>query len=375
MPNTFIRKFLTNKVVWLYVLSGGFVLCTALLGLLISSVTVPIPTIFTIIFTNTVNSFLDHTVNLFISNTLHLGWLEDVPRNEEMIIWNIRFPRVLLAFCVGASLALAGAAFQGLLRNPLADPYTIGVSSGAALGAVIVIFFGITLPVLGSFTLPTVAIISGFVTLFIVFGLVRLSSRSLAIETIILAGIIISAFIGSIISLIISLGDRESMTQIIYWLYGSVAMRGWGHVQIIIPFMVFGSLMLLVHYRELNALALGEEAADHIGVNVKRSKIYILIGASLLTGAAVAVSGSIGFVGLVIPHLVRIVTGPNHRHVLPLSLLVGGSFLILADLVARMIIAPKELPIGIITALIGAPVFAALLIRERIGRGKKNAKG
>jgi iron complex transport system permease protein len=286
-----------------------------------------------------------------------------------MIIWNIRLPRVLLAFCIGASLALAGAAFQGLLRNPLADPYTIGVSSGASLGAVLVLFFQVSIVGLGSFTLPVVAIIFGLISLFIVFGLVRLSSKSLAIETIILAGIIVSAFIGSIVSLIISLSDRESMTQIIYWLYGSVGMRGWSHIQLILPFMLIGSFILIYHYRELNALALGEDAADHIGVDVKKGKTFVLIGASLLTGAAVAVSGSIGFVGLVIPHLIRLVTGPNHRHVLPLSMLVGGAFLILADLMARTIIAPKELPIGVITALIGAPVFALLLIRERFGKG------
>ena len=156
------------------------------------------------------------------------------------------------------------------------------------------------------------------------------------------------------------------MSQIIYWLYGSVAMRGWGHVQLIIPFMLVGTFILLIHYRELNALSLGEDAADHIGVNVRRKKIYILVGASLLTGAAVAVSGSIGFVGLVIPHLVRLVTGPNHRHVLPLSFLMGGAFLILADLLTRTIIAPSELPIGVITGLIGAPVFAILLMKEKV---------
>ncbi|WP_203249143.1 FecCD family ABC transporter permease [Sporosarcina beigongshangi] len=355
MQKSFIRKFLGSKIGWLYLLSIGFVLGTLLLALFVSSVQFPIMTI----------------LHIVLEKSFGLGWLENIPRNEELIIWNIRLPRVLLALCVGASLSLAGAAFQGLLRNPLADPYTIGVSSGAALGAVFVLFFQFTIIGLGSFTLPVVAIISGFVTLMIVFGLVRLSSRSLAIETIVLAGIIVGSFIGAITSLLISLGDQDSMTQIMYWLYGSVGMRGWSHVQLVVPFMIIGTIILLMHYRELNALALGEEAADHIGVNVKRGKIMILIGASLLTGAAVAVSGSIGFVGLVIPHLVRLLTGPNHRHLLPLSMLFGGSFLILADLLARIIIAPKELPIGVITALIGAPVFAFLLIRERIGRGER----
>ncbi len=332
--------------------SIAFVLVALLTGVFVSSVKIPIPTI----------------IHITAYKAVGLGWLSDVPKNIEMIIWNSRLPRVLLAFCVGASLALAGAAFQGLLRNPLADPFTIGVSSGAALGAVMVIFFNITLFGLGFYTLPVVAIICGFISLFIVFGLVSLSSRSMAIETIILAGIIVSAFIGSLISLTISLGDRESMTQIIYWLYGSVAMRDWDYVKLIMPFMAVGTLMLIMHYRELNALALGEQAAEHIGVNVKRGKVMVLIGASLLTGAAVAVSGTIGFVGLVIPHLIRLLTGPNHRYVLLLSMLVGGGFLVLADVVSRTIIAPRELPIGVITALIGAPVFALLLIKERLGR-------
>ncbi|PAE31428.1 FecCD family ABC transporter permease [Bacillus sp. 7884-1] len=353
MRNLSILKYLNNKIGWLYVISGGLLLGISLLGLFYSSVTVTVPTI----------------LHIILDKTLNMGWLTDIAKNEEMIIWNIRLPRVLLAFCIGASLALAGAAFQGLLRNPLADPYTIGVSSGASLGAVLVLFFQVSIVGLGSFTLPVVAILFGLISLLIVFGLVRLSSKSLAIETIILAGIIVSAFIGSLVSLIISLSDRESMTQIIYWLYGSVGMRGWSHIQLILPFMLIGSFILIYHYRELNALALGEDAADHIGVDVKKGKTFVLIGASLLTGAAVAVSGSIGFVGLVIPHLVRLVTGPNHRHVLPLSMLVGGAFLILADLMARTIIAPKELPIGVITALIGAPVFALLLIRERFGKG------
>jgi iron complex transport system permease protein len=337
----------------LYLISGGLLLGTSLLGLFYSSVTVPVPTI----------------LHIILDKTIHMGWLDEVAKNEEMIIWNIRLPRVLLAFCVGASLSLAGAAFQGLLRNPLADPYTIGVSSGASLGAVLVLFFQVTIFGLGNFTLPVVSIISGLIALLVVFGLVRFSSKSLAIETIILAGIIVSAFISALVSLLISLGDRDAMTQIIYWLYGSVGMRGWSYVQLIIPFMIIGSIVLFYFYRELNALALGEDAADHIGVDVKKGKTFVLIGASLLTGAAVAVSGSIGFVGLVIPHLIRLVTGPNHRHVLPLSLIMGGAFLILADLMARTLIAPKELPIGVITALIGAPVFALLLIRERLGRG------
>jgi iron complex transport system permease protein len=347
-----IQKFLTNRITWLYILSGGFVLCTALLGLFISSVQVPVETILSIL-TKKIYGF---------------SLVEDIPKNIELIIWEIRLPRVLLALTVGMALALAGAAFQGLLRNPLADPYTIGVSSGAALGAVCVLFFQITIVGLGAFTLPIVAIAGGFFSLLIVYGMTRLASRSFAIETLILAGIIVSSFIGSFITLIIALSGEE-VRQILFWLMGSVGMRGWNHLHLFLPFLAVGAFLILIHHRELNALAFGETSAQYLGVEVKQRKLFILIGASLLTGSAVAVSGTIGFVGLVIPHIVRLLVGPNHRHVLPLSMLVGASFLISADLVSRTLIAPKELPIGVITALIGAPVFALLLIREKIGKG------
>lgn len=323
---------------------------TALLALFMSSVKVPVADIIHIII---------HKLT---------GWAagEDIPANVEMIIWDIRFPRVLLSFGVGGALAISGAAFQGLLRNPLADPYTIGVSSGAALGAVIVIFFQLSL--FGMFTLPLFAILGGLFALFLVFGMTRLSGRGLAIETIVLAGIIISAFIGSLISLIMALSGEE-LRSILFWLFGSVGMRGWHYVLLFLPFLVVGIVLLLIHHRDLNALALGEHSAAHVGVEVRRSKLLILIGASLLTGSAVAVSGTIGFVGLVIPHVVRLLAGPDHKHVLPLSILIGGSFLALTDLLARTLIAPQELPVGVITALVGAPVFAFLLLRERAGKG------
>lgn len=350
MPNLSIQKYLSNKIVWVYIISGGFVLCTALLGLFISSVQVPVPTILHIIW----------------SHVSGLPLMEEIPKNIDKIIWEIRLPRILLAALVGMSLALAGATFQGLLRNPLADPYTIGVSSGAALGAVVVLFFQIQ--VLGMFTLPLFAIVGGFFSLFIVFGMTRVANRSHSMETLILAGIIVSSFIGSFITLIIALSGEE-LRQILFWLMGSVAMRGWSHVYLLLPFWLLGTGIILFHYRELNALSLGDTSAQYIGVQVRKKKRMLLLGASLLTGAAVAVSGTIGFVGLVVPHLVRLLTGPNHKHVLPLSMLVGASFLMASDLLSRTIIAPTELPIGVITALLGAPFFAMLLIRERNGKG------
>ncbi|WP_404405454.1 FecCD family ABC transporter permease [Jeotgalibacillus malaysiensis] len=280
------------------------------------------------------------------------------------IVLDIRFPRVVLAALVGASLAIAGASFQGLLKNPLADPYTLGVSSGASVGAVATIFLGLTIPGLGSFTLPVISILAALLTLIIVLGFARMVEKSMKMETIILTGIIFSSFLGSILSLMIALTGEE-LRQIINWLLGSVSMRGWEYIRLIAPFFIIGAILLMWNARELNAMAFGEERAQHLGVNVQQRKFVVLASGSLLTGAAVAVSGTIGFVGLVVPHMVRMLTGSDHRHVLPLSILNGASLLILCDLVARTIVAPTELPIGVITALIGAPVFGLILIQKR----------
>ncbi|OED33307.1 ABC transporter permease [Planococcus maritimus] len=291
------------------------------------------------------------------------------PASDEAaanILWNIRMPRVVLAGLVGAALAIAGAAFQGLLKNPLADPYTLGVSSGAAVGAVMTLFFGISIPFLGLFTLPVISMIGALITMLAVMGFARLVDRSMKMETVILTGIIFSSFLGSIMSLMIALTGEE-LRQIIGWLLGSVSMRGWPYVQMALPFVLVGSFVLWLYRRELNAMLFGEERAQHLGVDVKRSKMAILIGGSVLTGSAVAVSGTIGFVGLVVPHITRLVWGSDHRHVLPLSFINGAALLIVCDLVARTIISPTELPIGVITAFIGAPVFAFIFFRQRRG--------
>lgn len=290
---------------------------------------------------------------------------ESVDPMYENIVMNIRMPRVVLSGLVGASLAITGAAFQGLLRNPLADPYTLGVSSGASLGAVMTIFFGLALPGIGIYTLPIVSIVFSLITIFIVLSFARRLDSTMRVETIILTGIIFSSFLGALISLMIALTGEE-LRQIIGWLLGSVSMRGWEYVGIILPFFLLGSIILFVHASELNAMSFGEEQAMHLGVHVQRKKITIMVAGSILTGAAVAVSGTIGFVGLVIPHFIRIVLGPDHRHLLPLSIMAGASFLIMADLVSRTIIAPSELPIGVITALIGAPIFALILMKQSL---------
>lgn len=280
------------------------------------------------------------------------------------ILWKIRMPRVVLAGLVGASLAIAGAAFQGLLKNPLADPYTLGVSSGASVGAVMTLFFSISMPFLGMYTLPIFSMIGAALTMFLVLGFARLVDRSMKMETIILTGIIFGSFLGSVLSLMIALTGEE-LRQIIGWLLGSVSMRGWSYTTMILPFITLGSFMLWLNRRELNAMLFGEERAHHLGVNVRRSKFMILIGGSILTGSAVSVSGTIGFVGLVVPHMTRLLWGSDHRHLLTLSFMNGASLLIGCDLIARTIISPTELPVGVITAFIGAPVFAFIFYRQR----------
>lgn len=293
-------------------------------------------------------------------------WNPSSDETAANILWNIRMPRVILAGLVGAALAIAGAAFQGLLKNPLADPYTLGVSSGASVGAVMTLFFGISIPFLGSFTLPVMSMLGALLTMLAVIGFAKMVDRSMKMETVILTGIIFSSFLGSIISLMIALTGEE-LRQIIGWLLGSVSMRGWPYVQMSLPFILIGSFLLWLNRRELNAMLFGEERARHLGVDVRKRKMVVLIGGSVLTGAAVAVSGTIGFVGLVVPHITRLLWGSDHRHLLPLSFINGASLLIICDLVSRTIISPTELPIGVITAFIGAPVFAFIFFRQRKG--------
>ena len=319
-----------------YIVSAAALLVAVWLGVSIGSVEIPISTL----------------------------WNAGADATATNILWKIRMPRVVLAGLVGASLAISGAAFQGLLKNPLADPYTLGVSSGASVGAVMTLFFGISIPFLGMYTLPVFSMVGAALTMFLVLGFARLVDRAMRMETIILTGIIFGSFLGSVLSLMIALTGEE-LRQVISWLLGSVSMRGWSYITMILPFVVVGSFMLWLNRRELNAMLFGEERAHHLGVNVKRRKFTILIGGSILTGSAVAVSGTIGFVGLVVPHMTRLLWGSDHRHLLTLSFMNGATLLIICDLIARTIISPTELPVGVITAFIGAPVFAFIFYKQR----------
>ncbi|WP_078414906.1 FecCD family ABC transporter permease [Priestia abyssalis] len=327
--------------------SAGFVTIALLLGISIGAIHIPILSILTVL-----GEFL-------FQSSMPAEHLEQM----RTLIISIRLPRVLLSFLVGAALAVSGAALQGLLKNPLADPYTLGVSSGASLGAVIVLFFHLQLPVLAGYTMPFISVSMALLTLIFIIFISTSVLKRITAESMILIGIILSSFLSAVISLLIALSGEE-LRQIVNWLLGSVSMRGWTYIKLFLPFFTAGMLILFLYLRDLNVLTFGDEIAQSLGVNVWRSKILILFGASLLTGGAVAVSGTIGFVGLVVPHVTRLYLGSNYRHLLPLSFLNGGSFLVLADLIARTIITPRELPIGVITALVGAPAFAVLFIRK-----------
>ncbi|GGA53378.1 corrinoid ABC transporter permease [Kroppenstedtia guangzhouensis] len=286
---------------------------------------------------------------------------EPVDPATEAIIWQIRLPRVILSALVGMALAGAGVVFQGLLRNPLADPYILGVSSGAALGAAIAIFTGAGAAWLGGWTVPIWAFLLASVALFLVLGL---AGRGWNRSTLILAGVVIQAFFGAMLTFLIGMSSAEELQQIQFWIMGSVSAREWHHIYVVLPFLISGLTLIWLMARPLNLFSLGERSAAHLGVSVRRTRMVLLLSATLMTAAAVAVSGTIGFVGLIIPHIMRRIAGPDHRVLIPAAVLTGGLFLVGADTVARTVMEPRELPIGVVTAFVGAPFFAWQLKRK-----------
>ncbi|OXM86683.1 FecCD family ABC transporter permease [Paenibacillus rigui] len=302
----------------------------------------------------------------------HVPWLgERVPvewqPSAEQIIWRVRLPRVVLGLLVGASLGIAGAAFQGVLRNPLADPYTLGVSSGAAVGASFLILTGLQFAVFGTWSVPIVAFITGVISLLIVIALARTDGK-LQKETIILSGVVMQAFLGSFVSLMVAM-SKQVINEIVFWLMGSLSLRGWSYSGVLFPYLVVGALLLLSYGRTLNLFALGEQQAAHLGVHVERTKLVVLVGATLVTAAAVSVSGVVAFVGLIVPHLLRLLLGGDYRLLLPLSMLGGALYVLWADTLARTVLSPVEIPLGVVTALLGAPFFAYLLRRNKKSAG------
>jgi len=279
------------------------------------------------------------------------------------IILDIRLPRVILAGLVGAALATAGATYQGLFRNPLADPYLIGVAQGASLGAVTGFLLPSTWHNLGVNIIPLLAFCGAIFSTAVVYSLARVG-KTMPVTTLILAGVALGALLGSIVSyLIISSGER--MHGIIFWLMGSFSLSRWSEINIVLPYIAAGTAVILLLSRFLNVMQLDEEQAQQLGVNVERLKLILLAAATLITAAGVSFVGTIGFVGIIIPHAVRLVWGADHRFLLPLSVLTGAVFMILADLIARTVLAPTEIPIGVITAICGAPFFLYLLRRRK----------
>ena len=284
------------------------------------------------------------------------------PSTVETIILDIRLPRVILAGIVGAALAVAGATYQGLFRNPLADPYLIGVAQGASLGAVI----GFLLPFhwhgMGLGTIPLLAFAGALASVSIVYALSRVG-RMLAVTRLILAGVALGALLSAIVSYLI-ITSGEKIHGIIFWLMGSFSLSQWSEVRVVLPAVAVGVAVIMIYARSLNLIQLGEEQSQQLGISVEKLKVILLGAATLITAAAVSFVGIIGFVGIIIPHIVRLIWGPDYRFLLPLSILVGGIFLILADIAARTVMAPTEIPIGVFTALCGVPFFLYLLRRR-----------
>lgn len=283
---------------------------------------------------------------------------------QESVMMVIRLPRVVLGILIGASLAVSGTAIQGLFRNPLADPGLIGISSGSALAAALVIVFGGSVTAFGAFKLPLAAFTGGLITTMLIYRLGTFSGRT-SIQTMLLAGIAVNAISGAGIGMMTYVATDDQLRDLTFWSLGSLGRATWANIGIILPFIAVAILPMPFLARSLNALLLGESEAGHLGVNVERIKIGVIILVALSVGAGVAVAGSIGFVGLVVPHLIRLTVGPDHRLLLPGSALLGASLLVGADLLARTVAVPAEVPIGIVTAMIGGPFFLWLLLKDR----------
>jgi len=282
----------------------------------------------------------------------------------DVVVWMVRTPRVLVAVIVGAALAIAGAQMQGLFQNPMASPDVIATSGGAALGAVLTVSAGLAAQSL--FWLPFVSFIGALASLVFIYVVTTRRGRT-PVAMLLLAGVALNALLGSVTQFVLASNwNRYEVAQeIVFWLMGGLASRTWTHVWLCAPLVLIGIAASMVFTRELDLLLVGEESAQSLGVEVERVKRITLVTAALLTGSAVAVSGIIGFVGLIVPHAVRLLVGPSHKRLLPAAGLVGGAFLVVADLAARTLLRPEEISLGIVTASFGAPFFLYLLIRHR----------
>jgi iron complex transport system permease protein len=306
-----------------------------------------------------------HVASMSLLKTLFSGLYGgdvNISETEKTILFSIRLPRIIFAGLVGAALSVAGVVFQGLLRNPLADPYILGISGGAAVGAIIAILTGLNAFLFG---IPGLAFSGALLTIVLVYGIAR-TKKEIHSTTLLLAGVIVNAFFSAIIMFLISTTGDRNLHNVMFWLMGDLSLAEWKEIILTGFFFLTGFAVIYRYARHLNLIVTGEETAMHLGVNVEQTKKILLVAASLITGVAVSVSGIIGFVGLIIPHMMRMLLGSDHRLLLPSAALFGCSFLIVADTVARTIITPAELPVGVITALCGAPYFIYLLRRKAV---------
>ena len=285
----------------------------------------------------------------------------DVEMHRDIVL-QLRLPRTLLGVLVGGGLALAGATFQALLRNPLAEPYILGISGGASVGAVTVLALGWA--GLGSWSLPLAAFAGALLAIVLVFRVATATGQAMDVRVLLLAGVVVAAFFSACIAFILSISSARTVQTAVYWMMGSLANTSWQSVLLAAVYTVPAAVVLIGLARPLNLMAIGEETANYLGADVEGVKRTALVIAALITAAGVAVAGVIGFVGLVVPHAIRLLIGSDHRALLPLSFLGGAAFLTLADLIARVALDPAEIPIGVITAFVGVPIFLVLLRRS-----------
>jgi iron complex transport system permease protein len=287
----------------------------------------------------------------------------DLSERELGILQIVRFPRVILGVIVGSALALSGAAYQGVFRNPLADPYLLGVAAGAGLGATLAIVAGgggdTSIPLV-----PAAAFVGAVVGVLLSYGLGRTVGGTRTVTSLILAGVAIAAFLTAI-QTYVQQRNAETLREVYDWILGRLATTGWSDIRLILPYVAISAIGILLHRRALDVMAVGDDEASAMGLRVGRTRLIVVGAATLGTAAAVAVAGLIGFVGIIVPHAVRLVAGTSYRRLLPLSALFGGAFLVLADIVARSVLAPAEVPIGVVTAFLGAPFFVLVLRTSR----------
>ncbi len=338
---TRLRKFIHWKMIMVYLVA---ILClTIVLTTAIGPVYVP-----------------PMEILALLGGKLQLCETSSIPHKHEVIIFQIRLPRIFLGILVGLSLATAGTALQGLFKNPMADPYIIGIASGAAVGAVLSIL--VLPPIFSVYTTPIMAFLGALFTIFLVYNIAKVGGK-IPVDTLLLTGIAVSLFLGAVLSFMMSIAG-EALHSIFFWIMGGLWLASWTQVKIIVlPVLVcFGLIYLFA--KDLNAMLLGDESAQTLGINVENAKRILLVLSALITAAAVSFTGTIGFVGLIIPHITRNLVGPDHRILFPASALVGGIFLVWTDALARLL---GEMPVGILTAFFGAPFFIYLLKKRKRG--------